>query len=53
MKKAVCVMLVLLLALLPLAAFAADSYVCFIALNESLLPLSSQAYSQGGSTMCP
>ena len=53
MKKAVCVMLVLLLALLPLAAFAADSYVCFIALNESLLPLSSQAYSQGGQYYVP
>ncbi len=48
MKKAVCIVLILCLALLPCAALAADSAVCFIAINDDLLPLTSQAYSQGG-----
>ena len=35
------------------AALAADTYVCFIALNDSLLQLTSQAYSQGGQYYVP
>lgn len=53
MKKAVCVILVLLLALTPASVLAADSSVCFIALNDSLLQLTSQAYSQGGQYYVP
>ena len=52
-KKAVCVILVLLLALLPGAALAADSSVCFIAVNDNLLPLTSQASSQSGQYYVP
>ena len=53
MKKAVLLLLVLLIVLAPCAALASGSYVCFIALNDSLLELSSQAYNQGGQYYVP
>ncbi len=52
MKRALCVILIILLALTP-AALADDSSVCFISLNDSLLQLSSQAYSFGGQYYVP
>lgn len=53
MKKAVCLLLVLLIALLPGAAFAADSSICFIAINDDLMTLDYQAYSQSGQYYVP
>ncbi|HIS45452.1 MAG TPA: polysaccharide deacetylase family protein [Candidatus Scatomorpha merdigallinarum] len=53
MKRALCVALILLLALLPGAVLAADSSVCFVAVNDDLLPLTSQAYTQGGQYYVP
>ena len=53
MKRGLCILLILCLALLPVAAFAADSSVCFIAINDDLLPLTSQATSQGGQYYVP
>ena len=46
-------MLALVLLLSPGAALAADSSVCFIAINDNLLQLSSQAYSQSGQYYVP
>ena len=48
MKKLFAMVLILLLILLSSSAFAADSGVCFVAINDNLLPLTSQAYSIGG-----
>ena len=53
MKKAVCLLLILLIALMPCAAFAADSAICFVAINDDLLTLDYQAYSQGGQYYVP
>ena len=53
MKRTLCIFLILLIALLPCTAMAADSSVCFIAINDDLLPLTSQAYSQGGQYYVP
>lgn len=53
MKRTLCFFLILLIALLPCTAMAADSSVCFIAINDDLLPLTSQAYSQGGQYYVP
>ena len=53
MKKAVCLLLVLLIALVPGAAFAADSSICFIAINDDLMTLDYQAYSQSGQYYVP
>ena len=52
MKKVLAVMLALLLIIVPCAA-AGEASVCFIALNENLLPLTSQAVSQGGQYYVP
>ena len=53
MKRFIALALVILLFALAPAALAADTYVCFIALNDSLLQLTSQAYSQGGQYYVP
>ena len=53
MKKALTLLLALVLLLSPGAALAADSSVCFIAINDNLLQLSSQAYSQSGQYYVP
>ena len=53
MKKVISLLLILFIALLPSAALAADSSVCFIATNNNLLPLTSQAISQGGQYYVP
>ncbi len=53
MKKAVCLLLILLIALMPGAALAADSSICFIAINDDLMTLDYQAYSQSGQYYVP
>lgn len=53
MKRFIALALIILLFALAPAALAADTYVCFIALNDSLLQLTSQAYSQGGQYYVP
>ena len=55
MKKTLCLALALVMLLFAAAPAGASSspYVCFIATNENLLPLTSQAYSQGGQYYVP
>ena len=53
MKKFLSLLLALLICLLPAVSAKADSSVCFVAVNDSLLPLSSRAISQGGQYYVP
>ena len=52
-KRALALLLIFALALLPGAALASGGTVCFIAVNDDLLPLSSQAVSVGGQYYVP
>lgn len=53
MKKFLSLLLAILICLLPAVSAEADSSVCFVAVNDSLLTLSSRAISQGGQYYVP